>query len=96
MSVGPLGMIPALLMRTSRRPNSLETFSVAAVMESWSVTSRGIKEKVAWGFWLWRSERAFSPFSRVRLVMITWYSGDEAARSSAVKYPMPPLLPKVK
>jgi hypothetical protein len=65
--------MPALLMSTSRRPNSVSTEEKAALMEVLEVTSSCRSEMVdLTSSWDFRSDRAFWPFSRERLPMMTW------------------------
>lgn len=78
------GAIPALLIKTSRRPKILATVSTNSAIDSWFVTSRGSMEKLLFGNFFSRSCRALSPRSRFRLVIMMWQSGEEAARPSAV------------
>jgi hypothetical protein len=85
-------MIPALLMRTSRRPKSLLIEATAASMDFWSVTSNWTVEIEASGAWERRPAMALLPFSVERLLMTTWLFGD-SARASATLKPMPPFAP---
>lgn len=71
----PGDVVPALLIRTSSRPNRSETMLKAFEIEVSSSTSSWITESVPWMLSLSRREHAACPFERSRQAMITWYSG---------------------
>lgn len=79
-SVGPSGQIPALLMKTSRRPKSASSFWAAAVMVESFVASSSSRLKDPWTFFSSSSLRTFSPFERLRAPITTWLFGDALAR----------------
>jgi hypothetical protein len=85
--------IPALLMRTSRRPYSCSMCCTAALMEASSSASSWTKEAVLFGFRCWICWSAASPFAILRDPTRTWLEGETEARSAAVSKPIPPLAP---
>ena len=65
-------IIPALLIRTSRWPNSFDTLEAAAEMDDWSVTSSWRRENEAFGWEVWSFSRAAWPLVRERLPIMMW------------------------
>lgn len=85
--------IPALLMRTSRRPNSCSMCCTAASMDASSSASSWTREAVPCGFRCRICWSAASPFAMLRDPTRTWLEGETEASSAAVSKPMPPLAP---